>query len=324
VISRRASALAGIVIVTIVWGSTFVATKAAVDEIPPLTLTCLRFLIAAVVLVPIAAARGGLRRLPQPCPVTALALMGLTGVAIFHVGFTYALVYGSAAQGAIVFALVPAAVVVAAVVALKEAPSKRRIAGILLSVGGVALAVATGERASTSPTPLLGAALMLGAVAAWAAYTVLAKHLASADQVVVIACVSVIGMAMVLPAAAVELALVPWPDPSLQDWLGTLFLGVVASALAFVVYSRALRELDASLVGAYLNLDPIVGVLAAVIFLGETLGLWQMAGGVVALTGMWLASVETGGPDAGRNSPTPARAAVEVVSTMARGPEESP
>jgi drug/metabolite transporter (DMT)-like permease len=37
--------------------------------------------------------------------------------------------------------------------------------------------------------------------------------------------------------------------------------GVVASALAFVVYSRALRELDASLVGAYLNLDPIAGVL---------------------------------------------------------------
>ena len=115
---------------------------------------------------------------------------------------------------------------------------------------GVALVVATGESGSASPAPLLGAAFMLGAVAAWAAYTVLAKQLAGTDQVVVIACVSVIGMAMVLPAAAVELSLVPWPDPSLQGWLGTLFLGVVASALAFVVYSRALRELDASLVGA--------------------------------------------------------------------------
>lgn len=51
---------------------------------------------------------------------------------------------------------------------------------------------------------------------------------------------------------------------------------VYASALAFVVYSRALRELDASLVGAYLNLDPIVGVLTALILLGETLGVWQV------------------------------------------------
>jgi drug/metabolite transporter (DMT)-like permease len=298
VISRRCCALAGIVIAMIVWGSTFVVTKAAIHEIPPLTLTFLRFLVAAAILVPLAAARGGLRRLPQPLPLATLVLMGLTGVAIFHVGFTYAMVYGSATQGAIVFALVPAAVVVAAVVGLKEAPSKRRITGILLSVCGVALVVATGESGSASPAPLLGAIFMLGAVAAWAAYTVLAKQLAGTDQVVVIACVSVIGMAIVLPAAAVELSLVPWPDPSLQGWLGTLFLGVVASALAFVVYSRALRELDASLVGAYLNLDPIVGVLTAVIFLGETLGLWQISSGVVALAGMWLASVERGGPRA--------------------------
>jgi drug/metabolite transporter (DMT)-like permease len=314
-ISRRSWALAGIVFVMIVWGSTFVVTKAAVDEIPPLTLTFLRFLVAGAVLVPIAAARGGVRRLPQPLPFAALVLMGLTGIAIFHAGFTYAMVYGSAAQGAIVFALVPAAVVVAAVIGLKEAPSKRRIAGILLSVCGVALVVATGESGSASPAPLLGAAFMLGAVAAWAAYTVLAKRLAGADQVVVIACVSVIGMVMILPAAAVELSLGPWPDPSLQGWLGTLFLGVVASALAFVVYSRALRELDVSLVGAYLNLDPIVGVLTVVVFLGETLRLWQVSGGVVALAGMWLASVERGGPE--RSSP-------EAVSTIVRCPEESP
>ena len=328
-LSRRSCALAGIVVVMIVWGSTFVVTKAAVHDIPPLTLTFLRFLIAATVLVPIAAARGGLRRLPQPLPLAALVLMGLTGVVIFHVGFTYAMVYGSAAQGAIVFALVPAAVVVAAVVGLKEAPSKRRIVGILLSVCGVALVVATGESGSASPAPVVGAAFMLGAVAAWAAYTVLAKRLAGTDQVVVIACVSVIGTAMALPAAAVELSLAPWPDPSLQGWLGTLFLGVVASALAFVVYSRALRELDASLVGAYLNLDPIVGVLTAVILLGETLGLWQMSGGVVALAGMWLASGERGRPEPERHSPThgrggAARAAVGAVSTIARCPEELP
>jgi drug/metabolite transporter (DMT)-like permease len=123
-------------------------------------------------------------------------------------------------------------------------------------------------------------------------------------------------MAIVLPAAAVELSLIPWPDPSLQGWLGTLFLGVVASALAFVVYSRALRELDASLVGAYLNLDPIVGVLTAVILLGETLDLWQILGGVVALAGMWLASVERGGPDPAREN----RKSPMAVGPPAGGP----
>jgi drug/metabolite transporter (DMT)-like permease len=276
----------------IVWGSTFVVTKAAVQEIPPLTLCVLRFLIAACVLVPVAAARGGLALLPRPFPVAAIGLMSLTGVVMFQVGFNYAMAYGSASQGALVFALVPAAVAVAAVVGLGEAPSKRRIAGILLSVCGVALVVAGGERDGASPDPLLGAVCMLVAVAAWAGYTVIAKRLAGADQVVVIACVSVAGTAMLLPLGALELVRVPWTPPSLEAWLGVLFLGVIASAAAYLIYGRALRELDASLVGAYLNLDPIVGVLTAVVFLGETLGASQVGGGIIALAGMWLASVE--------------------------------
>src|ERR671914_397624 len=114
---RRSTALASVILVMVVWGSTFVVTKAAVSEIPPLTLAVLRFGIASGVLLPIAAARGGVRRLPQPLPLAALALMSFTGIALFHVAFNYALVYGSASQGALIFALVPAAVGLAAVVA---------------------------------------------------------------------------------------------------------------------------------------------------------------------------------------------------------------
>ncbi|HEX2114791.1 MAG TPA: DMT family transporter [Alphaproteobacteria bacterium] len=291
-ISRRSYALASLVALMVVWGSTFVVTKAAVSEIPPLTLSALRFLIAACVLAPIAAARGGLKGLPRPLPVMRLALMGLTGIALFHIGFNYALLYGSASQGAMIFALVPAAVGVAAVVGLSETPSKRRIAGIALSICGVALVVASGEQDSASPHPLIGALCMLGAVAAWAVYTVIAKQLADADQIAVIACASLIGAAMQVPLAAIELSHIPWSSPSLQAWLGALFLGVIASAIAFVVYGRVLRELDASLVGAYINLDPIVGVLTAVLFLGETLSAGQVVGGIIALAGMWLASTE--------------------------------
>ena len=292
-ISRRTWAIASLAVIMIVWGSTFVITKAAVREIPPLTLNLLRFGIAAFVLLPFAAARGGLRRLPQPVPLAALVMMGLTGIALFHIAFNYGLVYGSASQGALIFALIPAAVAAAAVMVLKEAPSRRRIAGIALSIAGVALVVASGKPDVGSPSPLLGALWMLGAVAMWVIYTVIAKRLADADDVVVIACVSAIGAAMLVPLAAVELWHVPWPAPSLEAWVSTLFLGVVASAAVFVVYSRVLRELDASLVAPWLNLDPIVGVLTAVVFLGETLGGMQIAGGIVALAGMWLASTES-------------------------------
>lgn len=291
--SRRSYALVAVILLMTAWGSTFAVTKVTVAEIPPLALAALRFLIAACVLAPIAIARGGLRRLPRPTPIAQLAWMALTGIATFHIAFNYALVHGSATQGALIFALVPVAVVAAAVLVLGEAPAKRRIIGIVLSVVGVAIVVAAGQVDTASPNPLLGGAWMLVAVATWAIYTVVAKRLADADQVVVIACVTVIGAIMLLPPAVVELVSGSVPTPSLQGWLGALFLGLIASALAFLVYSRVLRELDASLVGAFLNLDPIVGVVTAVVFLGETLHGGQIAGGVIALAGMWLASSES-------------------------------
>jgi drug/metabolite transporter (DMT)-like permease len=290
VISRRTYALVSLIMIMIVWGSTYVVTKAAVREVPPLTLAVLRYLIAAGVLVPIATARGGLMRLPKPIPIGALVWMGLTGIAILTVGFNYGLIYGSASQGALVYALGPGAVALAAVLGLGEALSRRRLAGIVLSVAGAVLVVVSGETDRAAPRPVLGAICMFAGVVAWAYYTVIAKRLADADQVVVIAWVSIIGSAMLLPFATIELLQSPILRPTLEGWLGTLFLGAIASALAYVVYSWALRELDASIVGAYFTLDPIVGVLTAVVFLGEGLTGRQVVGAAIALIGMWLAA----------------------------------
>jgi len=99
-------------------------------------------------------------------------------------------------------------------------------------------------------------------------------------------------------SSAVDGLLVVWTTrqplnaPSLSAWAGLLFLGIVASALAYLVYGYVLRVLDASLVGVYTNLDPIVGVLIAVLFFGEALHSGQVIGGLIALLGMWLASSE--------------------------------
>jgi drug/metabolite transporter (DMT)-like permease len=274
----------------IVWGSTFVVTKAAASEIPPATLAALRFLVASIVLAPMALARGGFARLPRPVPWATLSWMALTGIAAFTLGFNYALAQGSASQGALIFALVPAAVTLAAILFLQERPSRTRLAGIVLAILGVILLAAAGRAGDQAPQPLLGALWMVTAIVSWAAYTVLAKRLAQIDHIVTIAVVSVIGTAMLAPLAVAESIDAPWSSPSTSAWLGLLFLGVAASALAYVVYGYVLRELDATTVGVYSNLDPIVGVATAVLFLGETLHAGQVVGGLVALAGMWLAS----------------------------------
>jgi drug/metabolite transporter (DMT)-like permease len=290
---ERTFGLLCLIAVMIIWGSTFVVTKTAAREIPPLTLATLRFVIASVILVPIALSRGGLQRLPQPLPWRNLILMALTGVAAFAITFNYALVYGAAAQGAIVYALVPAGIALAAVLFLRERVSRWRVLGMVLSVIGVVIVAAGGDSSFGAPNPVLGAMWMFGAVLAWTSYTILAKRLAAADPIVTIAVVSTLGAMMLLPVATIEVLTSSVAfEPTLAAWGGALFLGVFASALAYIAYGFALRVLDATVVGVYTNLNPIIGVAAAVLFLGEVLYPSQIAGGLIAFAGMWLASRE--------------------------------
>jgi drug/metabolite transporter (DMT)-like permease len=76
---------------------------------------------------------------------------------------------------------------------------------------------------------------------------------------------------------------------NLQGWLGMAYLGAGASGLAYMLYSAALRHVDASEAGVYTNLIPIVGVVTGMM-LGEPLSLRAIAGGLVVLVGVWLTS----------------------------------
>ena len=290
--AKRRIALLALVAAMVVWGTTFVVTKAAVQQFPPFTLAFLRFAIATAVLVPFLR-RGALAALRGSVSIGRLTFLAFTGIAVFTVTFNFALIYGSAAQGALLYATIPAVVGVCAVLFLKERLSRRRILGITLSVAGAALIVATGEaRADDAPAPLLGAALMLSTVLLWGAYTVAAKPIAAADQTAVTFAMSAVGALLLLPTSALELAAMPWPVTSAGGWLGVVYLAVFASAGAYALYNFALRELDASTVGALTNIDPIVGLVTAFVVLGETLLPVQAAGAAVVIVGMWLASTE--------------------------------
>jgi drug/metabolite transporter (DMT)-like permease len=93
------------VLVMVAWGSTFVVTKVAATEIPPLTLAFLRFAIATVALLPVAWARGAFRRMTRPVAIAPLIWMAITGIAFFTVAFNYGLVHATATQGALIYAL---------------------------------------------------------------------------------------------------------------------------------------------------------------------------------------------------------------------------
>jgi drug/metabolite transporter (DMT)-like permease len=269
-----------------VWGSTFVVTKELIALWPPFTLAFARVAIGTLVLLPLAMAR---HRPDMRLPWPTIWVMGLLGVALYYLTFNGAMVYISASQGALVQASIPAMTALVAVVWLRERASGLRWLGIALSVGGV-LIVFSGNAADGAGSTVLGNALMFAAVVCWALYTALAKRVAGFDSLVITVCVTGAGSLLLLPLAAYEVlseGLQPLP---VIGWLGVSYLGGVASGLAYMLYNASLRHLDASAVGVYTNLIPVVGVLTGVIVLGEPLSARAIVGGAVVMLGVWITS----------------------------------
>lgn len=274
-----------------VWGSTFVVTKGLVEIWPPFTLALVRVGLGTLVLMPLAIAR---HQRGTRLPWGTIWLMGLLGVTLYYLTFNLAMVYISASQGALVQASIPAMTALVAVVWLRERATVTRWLGIALSVGGV-LIVFSGNGSEPGEATLLGSFLMFSSVVCWALYTALAKRVANYEPLVITVCVTGAGTLLLLPFSAYEvvregLQHLSISGGSISGWLGVLYLGGVASGLAYVLYNTSLRHLDASAVGVYTNLIPVVGVLTGVIFLGEPLSLRAILGGAVVMLGVWITS----------------------------------
>lgn len=288
--SPRAWAIAGLVFVMIIWGSTYAVTKSAVAEVPPWLFALMRFGIACAILVPLAQAQGGLSLLPKPMPLGAIGLLGLTGVTLFFLCLNLGLVYTTATAGALLQGSVPACTAALAIAILGERVGRAHAVGITISAIGVAIVVLAGERRDDAPNPLLGNLLILGSVISWSTYTVLVRRLRHTHQVAVTAYSTLAGMLMLGPAAAYDLAVQPPGPVSGLAWLQALYLGTGAGAFGYLLYNHALRFLGASQVANFVNLTPVVGVLCGTLFLGETLVPLQLLGGLLVLAGVSLST----------------------------------
>ena len=272
----------------LVWGSTFVVTKDLIARWPPFTVALVRVALGTLILLPMALARRSHgERLPWP----TLWLMGLIGVTLYYLAFNLAMVHVSASQGALVQASIPAMTALVAVLWLGERATATRWLGIALSVCGV-LIVFSGSSSDSGGSSLFGNLLMVGTVVCWALYTALAKRVAGFDSLVISTAVTGTGSLMLLPLAGYEVVVAGegLAPLSVVGWLEMLYLGGIASGLAYLLYNASLRHLDASEVGVYTNLIPIVGVLTGVILLGEPLSARAIAGGLVVMLGVWITS----------------------------------
>jgi drug/metabolite transporter (DMT)-like permease len=301
---KRSSALACAISVSVIWGLSFLSTKVALAAIPPMTIAAARFIVAVVVLLPIALiAREDLRLRPRDIP--AMAASGLLGVTLYFLFENNGIALITASESSLVVATIPVLTLLVDRAVFKTSLKARSYAGAILSFVGVALIVAPSLRNRSSS--IAGFAYMAGAAICWVAYALITKPLSGRyGGLNITFWQSLFGLVGCLPFAFAESS--AWKAPSLAVALNVLYLGLVCSAAGYLLYIAAMRRLGAGTTSVFLNLVPVVSVVGAFFLLGERLGGLSLAGGAVAVGGVYLAT-----------SPGRASVAAEVGKTSMRG-----
>lgn len=273
------------------WGGTWIAGRVVAQEVPaPLLAAAFRFLIAGLVLAGFALLAEG--SVPRPADAREWRIVGglaVTGIFVYALCFFYGLRYIPAGRGALVVALNPVVVALAAWFIGQERMTPRKLAGIAVALAGCLLVIGNGD-----PLALFAGAvgpgewLIVGCVLCWTAYTFIGRRATQTlSPLAATLAASLIGALLLGIAAFAQggIALAEW---SWRVWASVLFLAVCGTALGFTWFADGVRLLGAARASAFINLVPVFAVLQAAVLLGERLALAVLAGGALVIAGVWL------------------------------------
>ncbi len=282
-------------LVALIWGGTWIAGRILARELPPLAAGGWRFLLGTLTL-------GALVwRVERKIPPLDLAnagrvfLMGASGIFAYSLCFFYGLQHIQAGRGALVVALNPVAVALAAALFLGERLTPKKALGVAIALLGCLVVVGGGD-----PFALLrgeigvGELLIIGCVIGWTVYTLIGRRAGSAlSPLVMTFYASVAGGALLIATGIVEGSLRQLPRLSWQAWLSLLYLGVLGSGFSYVWYAQGLLRLGATRAAAFINFVPVSALAFGALLLGEQVGLPVLAGGALVLGGVWLTNRPT-------------------------------
>lgn len=269
------------------WSGSVVVGRAAADLVPPVLFTLLRWGGALVLVLPLAwpHLRADLPALWRRRWV--VLVLSLLSTVAYNILVYRGLHQTTAVNAALMQSVMPLAILLAALALFGERPGWRQAMAILMSFAGVLVIVAQGSAEMLRQVRFnLGDVLILTAVVAYAVYSAVLRRRPIVHPLSLLAVMFAVGVAVLLPLAALEHgagARLVWSGASL---LAVLYAVVFASLLATLFYNRGVGLLGATRAGQFSNLMPVFGTVLAVLFLGETLHGYHGAG--VALIGAGL------------------------------------
>jgi O-acetylserine/cysteine efflux transporter len=266
------------VAVAVVWGVNFVVIHVGLESMPPLLFAALRFTLVALPAVFLVGRPG--------VPARYVIGAGLfTSAAQFGLLFTGMANGMPAGLASLVLQLQAVFTIGLAVALLGERPRPAQVAGAAIALAGIAV-IAAGR---ATAVPFLALALSIGAAASWGVGNVITRVARPPDAIAMLVWSSLVPP---IPLAALSFAL-ERPYALEIDAGGVLAVAYVVGASTFFgfgAWNWLLRRHEASKVAPFTLLVPVVGIVAAWVALAERPSVTEIAGGLIALTGLALAT----------------------------------
>ena len=270
----------------IIWSASFVAVKIAYETYPPITLAVVRFIVATLILGALVLLLPKFRVRLEKRDIRTVALAGLTGITLYAVLQNIAMQWMSASNATLIIASYPVITLLLESAIYKTKLNAMKILGILIAIFGVVV-ISYVKADSRQQGELLGSVLLLAAGVAWAFYNFLTKKVIERYPPVSLLFYQMLfGTIFIAPLALFERA--QWQSPTATTFAMMLFLGVLCSVVAFLLYNFGLRAMQPSSVTSMLNLVPFFGVFFSWLLLGEAITPRKVIGGVIVILGVML------------------------------------
>ncbi|HLF48112.1 MAG TPA: EamA family transporter [Methylomirabilota bacterium] len=285
------SAYAILFAANLLYGTSYSVTRLVLADVGPATLALARLFLGSLLLVPLALARRDGRRLSRG-DRWSLMWMGLFGFAgAFALG-NWGLARSTATNAALLITVEPASLVLFSPLLLGERLTRREALGAGLTLAGATVVVVNGIPGLTlSVVPhWRGDLLLVLSGLAYASYSFFGRSVLGRHPAVPVTAWSILwGMAAMTPLAAAEWASGQTPSWTPTAVAGTLYLAVVITAIGYALWNYALERVEAPRAAIFITVQPLVGALLGVGWLGEPLTAFTVAGGGLILAGLHLA-----------------------------------
>jgi drug/metabolite transporter (DMT)-like permease len=274
----------------LIWGVNFPVIKAALDEIPPLGFNALRFPLAALTVFLILRARGGINW-PERSDWPRVLGLGILGNLVYQGFFIFGIDATLAGNASILLATTPVWTLVLSTLRRHESHGPLVWVGVLATLAGMVLVVVGGTvSVGFEGGTLKGDLLMVGAAITWSTYTVGSRNLVRKyGSLPVTAWTLWVGAAGLTLLGLPTLMASPPVDASPMAWSGVAYSGVLAIGLAYILWYQGVQRIGNARTAVYSNLTPIVALLVAWVWLGETPTILQVGGAGIVLAGLSLA-----------------------------------